>query len=102
MSNFYLTLKGIDLDGIKNMQNAVAAYKNAIINRINKINMNLTKVDEAMAGKAQGQFRTELGRVNESERKLINKLSQFETQLAEVAKQYKNFDSKNNFAGSIK
>ena len=97
-----ITLKGIDLDSIKKMQEAVHAYKNNINQKLKSMANSLQMVDDAMAGQAQKYFKSELEKVNENQRKLVSKLEQFEQKLAEVAKQYKGFDSQNSFAGKIK
>ncbi len=85
-----INVRGIDVSGINNMKNAIETYRKEVIKKVNDI----SRIDEGLLNRAikgnaaRTQYNAMVKRTNAEAKKLINKLTEFETALNGMKSKY--------------
>ena len=85
-----INVRGIDVSGINNMKNAIETYRKILIKKVNDV----SRIDEGVLNRAikgqaaRNEYNTMVKRTNDETKKLINKLTEFETALNGMKNKY--------------
>lgn len=89
-----INVRGIDVSGINNMKNAIETYRKILIKKVNDV----SRIDESVLNRAikgtaaRTEYNAMVQRTNNNAKKLINKLTEFETALNGMKNKYTSSD----------
>lgn len=89
-----INVRGIDVSGINNMKNAIESYRKELVKRVNDV----SRIDEGVLNRAikgtsaKTEYNAMVKRTNDNAKKLINKLTEFETVLNNMKSKYTSSD----------
>lgn len=89
-----INVRGIDVSGINNMKNAIETYRKTLIKKVNDIShIDESVINRAIKGtSARTEYNAMVQRTNTEAKKLINKLTEFETALNGMKSKYTSSD----------
>lgn len=89
-----INIRGIDVSGINSMKNAIETYRKTVIKKVNDV----SRIDEGVLNRAikgttaRTEYNAMVQRANNNAKKLINKLTEFETALNSMKSKYTSSD----------
>ena len=89
-----INIRGIDVSGINSMKNAIETYRKTVIKKVNDV----SRIDEGVLNRAikgttaRTEYNAMVQRANNNAKKLINKLTEFETALNSMKSNYTSSD----------
>ncbi len=89
-----INVRGIDVSGINNMKNAIESYRKELVKKVNDV----SRIDEGVLNRAikgtsaKTEYNAMVKRTNDNAKKLINKLTEFETVLNNMKSKYTSSD----------
>lgn len=89
-----INIRGIDVSGINNMKNAIESYRKELVKKVNDV----SRIDEGVLNRAikgasaKTEYNAMVKRTNDNAKKLINKLTEFETVLNNMKSKYTSSD----------
>ncbi len=89
-----INIRGIDVSGINNMKNAIESYRKELVKKVNDV----SRIDDGVLNRAikgtsaKTEYNAMVKRTNDNAKKLINKLTEFETVLNNMKSKYTSSD----------